>query len=173
MLRCPEAFFFANSLSRREAIPLRFGSASLALREIARIAVSFFPWYAFVMSEPQLLTETLDDLLDHVVFADPDPRIQRMKGVWEEAKSKAKELHTLADRTNYESRLDYYRICHTTNPEECARSDASLLRIMLDEECEARMATIWKDITRRVSAILEDLKDERESDVAVPTQSNV
>ena len=56
----------------------------------------------------------------------------------------------------YERRLDYYRTCGEPDADERARQEASLIRPLLAEERERRLALVWGEILRRVKAVLAD-----------------
>lgn len=105
---------------------------------------------------PHTTGETLEQLLDRVVFENPDPRVQRLKAIWENAKREAEDLFERASAEQYEDRLDCYRTCGESNAEELAQRDAGLLRLLLREEKEKRLTAIWTDILRRVEAVLAD-----------------
>lgn len=113
------------------------------------------------MPESRPTGPTLDELLEQTVFAGDDPRIVRLKGLWEDAKREAKDLFEKADQENYEHCLNYHRTCGTPDAEERARAEASALRQLLFEEQEERLGVIWADILGRVQRVMEDRAEER------------
>ncbi len=116
------------------------------------------------MNEPRTAGEDLESILERLIFENPDPRIQRLKGIWEDAKREAKELLDAACEENYQTRLEYHRTCRELPPEVLARADASVLRQLCMEEYDERLATIWRDITARVSRVLEDVAGSGDGD---------
>jgi hypothetical protein len=56
----------------------------------------------------------------------------------------------------YAQRLEYHHICQTSDPERKARREATLLRPMLKEELDARLAERWAIVLRKVQAVLAD-----------------
>jgi hypothetical protein len=65
----------------------------------------------------------LTELLESVIFEGDDPRIQKLKGEWEEAQRTEQRVFERVLEECYEQRLDYHQICRTPNPEEAARND--------------------------------------------------
>jgi hypothetical protein len=66
-------------------------------------------------------------------------------------------------REEYEGRVMYHQICQTPNPEETARHETNLCKILFREELDARLAERWEIVRRKVAAVLEAKKDEKES----------
>lgn len=97
---------------------------------------------------------TIEQLLELTVFADPDPRIQRLRQLWEGHKAEAADLFAKADRENYEHCLRHPETCGAAQPEVLARAEASALRQLLVEEREQRLKGIWEDILARVNEVL-------------------
>jgi hypothetical protein len=114
------------------------------------------------MPEAQPIGPTLEKLLEDTIFADPDPRIQRLRGIWEEAKREAKDLLAKACEENYRTRLDYHRTCGELHPETLAKADAGVLKQLALEDYDRRLASIWEDVYRRVSEVLEENKGDVE-----------
>ena len=106
------------------------------------------------------ISTELDQLLEGVLFADPDPRVQRLKGIWDEARNEAFTLFDRAKAEQLEEQIRYHHICQNPDGESVAKAEASALTQLLIEERDQRLDTIWKDITRRVNAVLEDLREE-------------
>lgn len=97
---------------------------------------------------------TIEQLLEQTVFADPDPRVQRLRQLWEGHKAEAADLFARADRENYEHCLRYHEACGAAQPEVLARAEASALRQLLVEERERRLQGIWEDTLARVNEVL-------------------
>ena len=102
------------------------------------------------------MSESLDDLLEGVVFADTDPRIQRLKAIWEEAKAEAEGLLEKASEEEYAQRKERYEIEQDPDPDGRALRETNLVRHLLREEGDKRLQTIWDDITRRVDELLRE-----------------
>lgn len=92
--------------------------------------------------DAQNIGPTIEQLLEQTVFADPDPRVQRLRQLWEGHKAEAADLFARADRENYEHRLRYHETCGAAEPEVLARAEASALRQLLVEEREQRLKGI-------------------------------
>lgn len=54
----------------------------------------------------------------------------------------------------------YHTICRTPNPEESARPETNLCKILFREELDARLAERWEIVRRKVEAMLQAKKDE-------------
>lgn len=102
---------------------------------------------------------SLEALLEQIVFADPDPQVQRLKVRWEETQREVQALFETACREQHELRLDYHRTCAAPDAETLALHDLALIRPMLVEEREQRLCLIWQDIYRQVSQVLADKTD--------------
>lgn len=105
-------------------------------------------------NSPTPIGETLEALLEQVVFSDPDPRVQRLKARWEEIRREVQELFESACRDQHEYRLNYHRVCGTADAETHALRDLALIRPMLVEEREQRLCLLWQDIYRKVGEAL-------------------
>lgn len=102
---------------------------------------------------------TLTELLEQIVFADPDPNVQRLKVRWEEVQREVQALFETACREQHEYRLKYHRGCGTPDADAAALRDLALVRPMLVEEREQRLALLWQDIYRRVGQVLAEKQD--------------
>ncbi|MCI0703390.1 MAG: hypothetical protein L0241_20110 [Planctomycetia bacterium] len=107
-----------------------------------------------VPDESESTGENLEELLERIIFA--DPVTHRIREEWKATKREAQELFERACREQYEVRLDYHRTCAVPNAEELAAQDAALIRPMLEEEKEQRLALLWMQILRRVNDVLAD-----------------
>jgi len=96
----------------------------------------------------------LEQLLERVTFE--DPATHPLRDRWEETKREVQVLFEKACTEEYERRLDYYRTCGESDAEERAKREATLIRPMLTEEREQRLAVVWAEIQRRVAAVLAD-----------------
>ncbi len=105
--------------------------------------------------------ETLEEMLERVIFA--DPVTHRLRDEWEATKREVQQLFEKACREQYEEQLESHQICRAPNAEEQARAKASALRIFLIEERDRRLASIWADILRRVEAVLGDKEAQTEA----------
>ena len=103
-------------------------------------------------------SQTLEQLLEETIFADQDPRVQRLKSDWEQAKAKAAAVL----QWNYNEQLAECRRCHvardTPDAESVALAEAGALRQLLIEERDARLATIWSATLAQVRVVLEENK---------------
>src|SRR5205814_8827371 len=95
--------------------------------------------------QPTPTGESLEQLLERVAFADPDPRVQRLKHLWEQMRDETRALFERASKQRSAERLEYHRICGTPNAEDVARAEAGALRQLLIEEREQRLTTAWAD----------------------------
>src|SRR5207248_5154541 len=86
------------------------------------------PGHRAGMTDPRPHTagETLDQLLERVIFV--DPATHRLRGEWEETKRTQREVYERVCREEYERRLEYHRICRTPDPEAVARHEANLCK---------------------------------------------
>ena len=107
---------------------------------------------------PPPARETLEELLERVTFENPDPRIQRLKQIWADARAEAALLFQTADDETLAACREHHAICQTPDAEQVAQAETALLRQKLIEEREQRLMAIWTDICRRVNAVLEELK---------------
>lgn len=103
---------------------------------------------------PDTIGPTLEELLDQITFSDPATHSLRVE--WERTKAEEQAAFERVCEEQYRQRLEYHRICRTPNPEGEARRDAALLRPMLKEELDARLAERWAIVLRRVRALLAD-----------------
>lgn len=103
---------------------------------------------------PNTTGESMEQLLERVTFE--DPATHRLRDQWEETRREVQALFEKGCTEEYERRLDYYRICGEPDAVERARREAALIRPMLAEEREQRLALVWADILRRVQAVLAD-----------------
>ena len=104
---------------------------------------------------PHTTGTTLDQLVDEIeriTFADPVTHPLREQ--WEETKREVQALFEAACAEEYERRLNEYRACGTPDAEERARREADLIRPMLEEERERRLALVWAEVLRQVKAVL-------------------
>lgn len=118
----------------------------------ARILRSYAP--GMTTPNPHTTGETLEQMLERVVFEDPATHRIRME--WEETKREVHALFEKACTEQYEIRLDYHRTCGEPDAEEQALREAALIRPMLAEEREHRLALVWAEILRRVEAVVAD-----------------
>jgi hypothetical protein len=107
---------------------------------------------------PHTIGPTLEELLDGVIFS--DPATHPIREEWERTKAEEQATLERVCQAQYEERLDYHRICRTPNPEQEARREANLLRPMLREELDARLAERWAIVLRMVQAVLADKRSE-------------
>ena len=105
--------------------------------------------------------ETLEQMLEGVIFA--DPVTHRIRGEWEETNREVQALFETACTEEYERRLDYYRTCAEPDADERAMREASLIRPLLAEEREQRLALVWARVLQRVEAVLADKAAEAEN----------
>lgn len=104
--------------------------------------------------------ENLEQLLERVIFE--APITHRLREEWEEAKRTEKAVFDRVCHEEYERRLEYHQICQTPNPEETARRETNLCKILFQEELDGRLMVLWQDIMRRVRIVLADQAAERE-----------
>ncbi|HYH68661.1 MAG TPA: hypothetical protein VD866_28470 [Urbifossiella sp.] len=104
--------------------------------------------------------ETLTQMLEGTIFA--DPVTHRIRGEWEETKREVQALFDKACTEEYERRLGYYRTCAEPDAEARARRAAALIRPLLAEEREQRLALVWARVLQRVEAVLADKAAEAE-----------
>lgn len=103
---------------------------------------------------PTTIGESLEQLLERVTFA--DPATHPIRDRWEETKREVQTLFDKACAEEYERRFDYYRACGEPDAAERAEREATLIRPLLAEERERRLALAWAEIQRRVAAVLAD-----------------
>lgn len=108
--------------------------------------------------------ESLDEMLERVTFENPDPRIQRLKKIWEEARAEAETLLERATEDEFRRRKDRYEIELDDDPDGRALRETNLVRELFREERDQRLAGIWADVTRRVAEVLRELKDDGPDD---------
>lgn len=101
---------------------------------------------------PNTTGESLEQLIERVTFADPVTHPLRER--WEATRREVQALFETAFAEEYERRLDYYRTCGENDADERARREAALIRPLLAEEREQRLALVWAEILRRVRAVL-------------------
>ena len=105
-------------------------------------------------NHPHPIGPTLEQLLDQVIFS--DPATHPIREEWERTKAEEQVAFERVCREQYEQRLEYHRICLTPDAVKEARREAALLRPMLREELDARLAERWATVQRRLRAVLED-----------------
>ncbi len=105
-------------------------------------------------TSPHTTGETLEQLLERVLFE--DPATHRLRDEWEEAKRTERAVFDRVCREEYEHRLEVHQICQTPDPEAVARRETHLCTILFQEELDGRLSIIWTDIMRRLKAVLAD-----------------
>jgi len=108
----------------------------------------------------QPVKETIEQIVERVTFSDPDPRIQHLKGIWEDAKAQERHVFNQICRQEYIQRLECHRVLGTPNPEEVAKREADLCALLFREEMEARLDERWAAMQRRVAAVLEEKRED-------------
>jgi hypothetical protein len=108
--------------------------------------------------QPHTIGLTLEQILDAIVFE--DPATHPIRDEWERTKAEEAAVFERVCEEQYAQRLEYHRICRTPDPEQEARREATLLRPMLREELDARLAERWQLVLRRVRAVLAAKADE-------------
>ncbi|HYH66458.1 MAG TPA: hypothetical protein VD866_17325 [Urbifossiella sp.] len=103
---------------------------------------------------PNTIGPALEELLDQVVFS--DPATHPLREEWERTKAEEQAAFERVCAEQYEQRLEYHRICRTPDPEQEARREAALLRPMLREELDGRLAERWAIVLRKIRSVLED-----------------
>lgn len=103
-------------------------------------------------SHPHTTGETLEQILDRIIFE--DPATHRLRDEWEQTKRIEQEVFERVCREEYETRLEYHRICQTPEPEAVASRETNLCTILFREELAARLTERWAGIYRRVQAVL-------------------
>lgn len=104
---------------------------------------------------------TIGQILEQVVFSDPDPRVQQLRRQWEEVQREVQALFETACRDQHAYRLRYHRGCGTPDAATQALRDLALIRPMLAEEREQRLSLLWQDIYRKVGRVLAEKVAER------------
>jgi hypothetical protein len=107
---------------------------------------------------PHTIGPTLEQLLHQVLFE--DPATHPLRDEWERTKAEEEAVFERVCAEQYEQRLEYHRICRSPNPEREARREVTLLRPMLREELDARLAERWALVLRKVRAVLAAKADE-------------
>ncbi len=107
---------------------------------------------------PNTIGPTLQQLLDSVIFS--DPATHPLREEWERTKAEEQAVFERVCEEQYQQRLKYHRICRTPDAEQEARREATLLRPMLREELDARLAERWAIVLRKVRAVLADRPSE-------------
>ncbi len=105
-------------------------------------------------NHPHTTGETLEQLLERVLFE--DPATHRLRDEWEQTKRTEQEVFDRVCREEYEYRLEYHRICQSPDPEATARHETNLCKILFREELATRLAERWADVMRSVRAVLAD-----------------
>lgn len=113
------------------------------------------------VSDAQPIGPIIETLLEDALFADPDPRVQRLRRMWEDSKRETQALFEKCDRENYEGCLDYHRTCGNPDAESAAKGEAWALRQLLIEEREERLGVMFSDVQMRLCRVLEDIEAER------------
>lgn len=103
---------------------------------------------------PNTIGQTLEQLLESVIFS--DPATHALRDEWERTKAVEQAVFERVCREEYEGRKTYHEICRTPNPNAVARHEANLLRPVLMEELDARLTERWEIIRRKVAAVLAD-----------------
>ena len=103
-------------------------------------------------TQPHTTGETLEQLLERVLFE--DPATHRLRDEWEDVKRTERAVFDRVCREEYERRLEYHQICQTPDPEAVARRETHLCTILFQEELDGRLSILWADITRRLQAVL-------------------
>jgi hypothetical protein len=116
-------------------------------------------------NHPHTTGETLEQLLEHVLFE--DPATHRLRDEWEQTKRTEQEVFDRVCREEYETRLEYHRICQSPDPETLARHETNLCSILFKEELNTRLTERWADIMRRLRAVLADASSDE-----TPSTSN-
>ncbi len=112
---------------------------------------------AMSTNQPNSIGPTLEQLLEQVIFS--DPATHPIRDEWERTKAEEEAIFERVCHEQYEERLEYHRICRTPNAEGEARREANLLRPMLKEELDARLAERWAIVLRKVRAVLDNRYD--------------
>ena len=97
---------------------------------------------------------TLEQLLDSAIFS--DPATHGLRDEWERTKAEEQAVFERVCTEEYEGRKMYHEICKTPDPDAAARHEANLLRPILKEELDTRLAERWEIIRRKVAAVLAD-----------------
>jgi hypothetical protein len=111
-------------------------------------------------NHPHTTGETLEQLLERIIFE--DPVTHRLRDEWEQAKRTEQEVFERVCREEYERRLEYHQICQTPEPEATARRETHLCAILFQEELDGRLSILWADIMRRLQAVLANKAAEAE-----------
>lgn len=104
--------------------------------------------------DPQPARHTLEEMLEGVIFAAPNPHVQALKAEWAEAKRREQEEYERVCRLEYEGRLMYHQLLKTPDAEYVARGEASACRILFMEDRDRKLAAIWSAVLRKVDAVL-------------------
>ena len=86
---------------------------------------------------PNTTGQTLEQLLDSVIFS--DPATHALRDEWERTKAEEQAVFERVCREEYEGRKMCHEICKTPDPDAVARHETNLLRPMLKEELDARL----------------------------------
>lgn len=105
-------------------------------------------------THPHTTGQSLEQMLDGVIFA--DPATHPLRDEWERTKAEEQAVFERVCQEQYEQRLEYHRVCRTPDAEGEARREANLLRPMLREELDARLTERWALVLRKVRAVLAD-----------------
>lgn len=111
-------------------------------------------------NDPPTIGETLEQILDRVIFE--DPATHRLRDEWEQTKRTEQEVFDRVCQEEYKRRVEYHQICQTPDPEEVAREEVRLLTPLLREELDERLMILWQDTLRRVRTVLADKAAEAE-----------
>lgn len=103
-------------------------------------------------------SQTLEQLLEDSIFADPDPRVQQVRRDWEEVKAKAEQVFRWNDDENLAECLRHHFACGTPDAEAVALAESAVLRQLLIEARDTRLAAIWNESLTQVRAIMEENK---------------
>jgi hypothetical protein len=105
-------------------------------------------------NDPQPDRETPEEMIERVIFMDPDPRVQEQKAEWAAAKRREKDEYEWECRLEHMGRLLYHALLRTPDAEDVARGEASACRILFMEERDRKLAAIWAEVLQKVNAVL-------------------
>ena len=111
----------------------------------------------------QTLDTVLDEVLDHAVFSNPDPRIQKLKEEWRVTEVAERGVLNRLCEEEFKSRRAYHNACRTPFPDRTAEEEVRLNREEYRKELEERLNIIWSRILMRVTNVLAAIEDEREA----------
>lgn len=112
--------------------------------------------------DPRTTGPTLEELLESVLFA--DPATHTLRAEWERTKAEEQATFERVCQEEYEGRKMYHEICRTPNPEAEAWREVDLVRPLLKEELDTRLAERWSIVLRKIQAVLADKHSESGED---------